>query len=95
MWGDEAVSLGYFVLCNMQKVKAAGRRKEEGTSEEENSIMGGVSSTQKEQDSDKSWELCMQIRLSLGKRGPFSKSSCSILLKGKIANNYWSDFPLS
>lgn len=54
MWGDEAVSLGYFVLCNMQKVKAAGRRKEEGTSEEENSIMGGVSANQKEQDSDKS-----------------------------------------
>lgn len=96
--GKEAVSLEYFGLCNIQKVKAGGEKKGRGESLRKRNSLGGVSSNQKEQDSNKSaWELYMQIRLSLGKKkkSPCSKSSYPFLHKGKIANNYWDDFPLS
>lgn len=77
-------------------VKEGNGESQEGTPEEENSIMGGIFSNQKKETSDNSArELHMPIRLPLGKSNPHSKSSCPVLCKRKMVNNYCGYFPLS
>jgi hypothetical protein len=71
-------------------MKESNGESQEGTPEEENSIMGDIPSNQKEQASDKSTrELCMQIRLSLGKGKPYPKSSCPVLQEEDSEELLW------